>query len=77
MDDHDLLIRIDENVGAIKQHAEQHQAKDDEIHKRLDDRLRVLEATRQSQKGAITAITAVMSAIWAAVVFAFETWRHH
>jgi hypothetical protein len=65
VNDHDLLIRIDENVKAIREHAEKHQKEDDDIHEKQDDRLRALEADRQSQKGAISAIVAVIAALWA------------
>lgn len=72
MNDHDLLIRIDENVIAMKQHAEAHQKQDDAIHEQQDARIRALEDTKQSQKGAITVISAVVSAVWAIGFAVFE-----
>lgn len=60
-----MLGRIDENVIHLKAAALSHQEKDDEIHKALAERINSLEAARSRQKGAITAATAIVSALWA------------
>lgn len=67
-DDRDLLIRIDMNVTSLVASREDHEV-----------RIRALEATRQSQRGAIAVITTVVSAIWGLALAAFEVFggRHH
>jgi hypothetical protein len=52
-----LLIRVDTNVARLMTDSTDH-----------DTRLRSLEATKNSQKGAITIATAIVSGLWAGVL---------
>ncbi len=63
-----MLARIDANVGSLKEAYQAHQVNDDEVHKGLGDRLNSLEAARSRQKGAITATTVIVSALWGLVL---------
>lgn len=59
MDDHDLLIRVDENTKAIKAWVEQHDCE----HKDFYGRIGTLETERAKERGALTVISAGMGAL--------------
>ncbi len=63
-----MLARIDENVLHLKAAVSEHQGEDNTIHEKLADRLTSLETAHNRQRGAITAATAIVSALWAAIV---------
>ena len=64
--DRDLLVRIDMNVASLVKAREDHEV-----------RLRVLESTGQSHKGAIKIAVAVSSAIWGLILVGAEVLVGH